>query len=188
MLHFRRVSDEVLFSDEPVIKVGRAEIEWLKDQAKLNSRKRIRLCAHRDVDDKLHEMLIVHTNETYVAPHKHLTKNESFHVVEGCADVVIFDDSGNVVEVIRMGDYSSDRIFYYRISERCYHTLLIRSKFLVFHETANGPFKRADTVLAPWAPDDGDSAAQNQFMERISKLWIGFDRIVLSGESKEPRI
>jgi cupin fold WbuC family metalloprotein len=169
MLRFKQTSDEVLFGDEPVIKVGHAEIQWLKQRAEQNPRKRIRLCAHKDVDHRLHEMLIVHTRETYVRPHKHLTKNESFHVVEGCADVVIFDDTGNVVEVIRMGDYSSGRMFYYRISEPCYHTLVIRSEFLVFHETANGPFKRTDTVPAPWAPGEDDITAQKEFIERISQ-------------------
>jgi len=89
-------------------------------------------------------------------------------------DVVIFDEVGGIVEVIRMGDYSSGRRFYYRISEPCYHTLLISSDFLVFHETANGPFRKADTVFPSWAPDENGSATQKQFIEQLVQVVEGF--------------
>ncbi len=169
MLRFKQINEEVLFGDEPVIKVGREDIQWLKQQAERNRRKRVRLCAHRDVDDELHDMLIVHTKDTYVRPHKHLTKSESFHVIEGAADLAMFDEIGRLVEVVRMGDYSSGRVFYYRLSDPCYHTLLIRSDFLVFHEAANGPFRRVDTVLAPWSPDESDESAQTDFIHRLAR-------------------
>ena len=74
-------------------------------------RSRIRLCAHPDVNDTLHEMLIVHEKGTYVRPHKHLNKTESVHIIEGSVDVVIFDDDGNITDVIQMGDYKSGRNF-----------------------------------------------------------------------------
>jgi hypothetical protein len=45
-----------------------------------------------------------------------------------------------------------------------FHTLIIRSDVLVFHETTNGPFDRRDTVFAPWAPQDGDVNAVSTFM------------------------
>lgn len=173
-MRVREVSEEVLYGDEAVVKVNRADMESLKEQALLNSRKRIRLCAHKDVDDKVHEMLIVHTRDTYVRPHKHLTKSESFHVIEGSVGVVIFDEAGGIVEVIQMGDYSSGRRFYYRLSEPCYHTLLISSDFLVFHETANGPFKKSDTIFPSWAPEENDAAGQRRFMGRLAQTAAGF--------------
>lgn len=168
-LRVREVNDEVLFGEDRVIKVARADIEYLKERAQRNPRKRIRLCAHRDLEDKLHEMLIVHVKDTYVRPHKHLTKSESFHVIEGSVDVIIFDEVGNVVDVIPMGDYSSGRRFYYRISEPCYHTLRIISDYLVFHETANGPFNRADTVFPPWAPEHDESGAGKEFIMHLAE-------------------
>ena len=173
-MRVRKFNEEVLYGDEAVVKVSRADMESLKERAQLNPRKRVRLCAHKDIDDKVHEMLIVHTKDTYVRPHKHLTKSESFHVIEGSVNVVIFDEVGGIAEVIQMGDYSSGRRFYYRLSEACYHTLLISSDFLVFHETANGPFRRSDTIFASWAPDENDTAAQKQFMERLAQAVENF--------------
>ena len=98
----------------------------------------------------------------------HLNKIESVHVIEGLVDVVLFDEEGTVTEIIRMGDLSSGRKFYYRMAAPSYHTLFIVSELLVFHEITNGPFRRPDTVFAPWAPDEGDTAGQVEFMGRLA--------------------
>jgi cupin fold WbuC family metalloprotein len=147
-------SAEVLYAPEGLVTLDADAVVQLKRDAARNPRRRIRLCAHTGVDDRLHEMLIVHERECYVRPHKHLGKSESFHVIEGEVDVVIFDDAGGVADVIPMGAYASGRPFFYRLAEPTFHTLLIRSPVLVFHETTSGPFRREETVFAPWAPDD----------------------------------
>ena len=165
----KTLNPEVLVADEPIVQVSRADVEFLKASAAQNERKRIRLCTHPHVDDRLHEMLIVHAKEAYVRPHKHLNKTESVHIIEGLVDVIVFDDVGNIIEVIRMGDYASGYRFYYRMSSPYYHTLLIRSDILVFHETTNGPFDPADTVFAPWAPAESDRDACAVFMEQVAR-------------------
>jgi cupin fold WbuC family metalloprotein len=119
-------------------------------------------------------MFIVHTRSTYVRPHKHLGKSESFHVLEGRADVVIFDDEGHIVEVIQTGDYGSRFPFYYRLSTPLFHTLLIRSAFLLFHESTGGPFVRSDTQFAPWSPDESSKPETVAFMERLEELVAPF--------------
>lgn len=147
---------EVLYSKVAITTTDRSDIALFKQLSSQNLRKRIRLCAHGSPDDRLHEMLIVHERSTYVRPHKHLGKTESTHIIEGLVDVVLFDDDGQIERVISMGDYASGKTFYYRIETPVFHTLIIRSDVLVFHETTNGPFERRDTVFAPWAPEDND--------------------------------
>lgn len=173
----KEFNQEVLFADERIVKVGSKEIEFLKKKASYNIRQRMRLCTHRDIADRLHEMLIVHQKDTYVRPHKHQNKIESFHIIEGAVDVILFDDDGNIIEVIRMGDYSSGSHFYYRISDPYYHTLLIKSDVLVFHETTNGPFNRSDTIFAPWAPEESDLIATNEFMTRLTRFVDAFKHL-----------
>jgi cupin fold WbuC family metalloprotein len=165
----RRESAEVLYSDSGIEDVTKADIEELKGLAAANPRKRVRLCAHHQPSDKLHEMLIVHERSAYVRPHKHPGKTESTHIVEGEVDVVVFDDDGGVVRVIECGEYSTGRTFFYRMGEPAFHTLVIRSKVLVFHETTDGPFNRADTVFAPWAPADGDASGVEKFLRRLQE-------------------
>lgn len=162
-------SAEVLYAGEGIVTVDAAEVAALKLGAHGNPRARIRLCAHHDVNDPLHEMIIVHESGCYVRPHKHLGKSESFHVIEGEVDVVIFDEDGAIADVIPMGSYSSGRAFFYRIASPAYHTLLIRSQVLVFHETTSGPFRREQTVFAPWSPEDAQAEAVTRYVAELNR-------------------
>lgn len=165
----RLINEEVLFADDRFVSVDRQEIQLLKSKASQVPRERIRLCTHSGEDDLVHEMLIVHTAGTYVRPHRHLGKSESYHVIEGAFDFISFDDNGHVVQVIQMGDYSSGKAFYHRSADEAYHTLLIRSDVAVFHETTKGPFRRSDTVFPPWSPELDDGIGMTEYMERLAQ-------------------
>ncbi len=169
MTRIRQVNDEVFIAQDPIVQVDQAQMAALKTQAARNPRHRARLCSHKDNADRLHEMLIVLTGAVYIRPHKHLNKAESFHVVEGSAIVIFFDESGAIQEVIHVGDAASGRPFYFRNDDPRYHTQIITSDFLAFHETTNGPFNRADTIFAPWSPEETDTAACAAFVEKLRR-------------------
>jgi cupin fold WbuC family metalloprotein len=168
-MKYKEKSPEVLVADEEIVRVARPDIELLKSRAPKTMRRRTRFCAHQKGEDSIHEMLIVLLRGTYIRPHKHLAKVESFHIVEGAVDVVVFDEAGTIVDIVQMGDYASGRNFYYRISQPAYHTLVLRSDVLVIHETTNGPFHRDDSIFAPWSPAEEDEAAANAFMKKLSE-------------------
>ena len=168
IMHIKQYNNEVLYAENGIVKVCRQDIDRLKEMSNDNERKRIRLCTHKDVDDEVHEMLIVHAKDTYVRPHKHVNKIESFHVIEGKVDIVLFKEDGGIMDAVQMGDYLSGYNFYHRISFPYYHTLIIRSDVLVFHETTNGPFKRTDTIFPVWAPDEKDFSGQKRFMKNLT--------------------
>lgn len=168
-LPLRVYNEEVLYADAPLSTLGRDDIEWLKTKALKTARQRIRICSHRDSGDLLHEMLIVHARDTYVRPHKHVNKDESFHVIAGEVDVVLFEENGALCKAIRMGDYTTGKRFYYRLNEPRYHTLLIRSDVLVFHEVTTGPFRREDTIFAPWGPEEAQTDLRKEFLARVER-------------------
>ncbi len=155
-MKFKKKNAEVLIADEDPVKIGKDLIESLKEKAILNRRKRIRVCSHHSIEDKIHEMLIVHTKGAYIRPHKHMNKSESFHAIEGNADIILMDDTGKINEVISIGEYQSGNCFYYRLAAPLFHTLKIKSDFFVFHEITNGPFNRKYTIFADWAPEEND--------------------------------
>lgn len=173
----REVSEEVFYADGPITKVTAGDIATLKARAAGNRRRRSRLCAHPGTDDGLHEMLIVHSRGAYVPPHRHRGKSESFHMIEGELDVVIFTEDGGIREVISMaapGEKNSGRPFYYRLSDSYFHTVIPVSEVVVFHETTNGPFRREDTDFAAWAPAESDPpAAQAAFLDGLRARTAG---------------
>lgn len=165
----RKLNDEVLYPDESPVVLDGAFLEELKRRADANPRRRVRLCAHRDPAEPIHEMMIVHSRMTYVRPHQHRTRIESFQVLEGEADLVLFDERGGVARVIRMGPPASGRPFYYRLSEPIFHTLLIYSPHLVFKEVTNGPFNPKDTVFPDWAPDESRPADVEAYLRGLAE-------------------
>jgi cupin fold WbuC family metalloprotein len=167
-MNLRKVNDEVFVALDRIVRFGSEEVAFLKRTALASPRGRARICAHGSEEDALHEMLIAISAASYIRPHKHLGKAESFHVVEGEVDVAVFDDAGAVVEVIALGVPGSGRRFYYRLSESAFHTLLIRSDLLVVHEVTNGPFRRGQTVLAPFAPPEEQREAAREYMTRLA--------------------
>jgi cupin fold WbuC family metalloprotein len=160
---------EVLYSNDATSLASKIDVDFLKKKALLNSRKRIRSCFHKDQADSLHEMFIIHDKHTYVRPHKHPGKSESTHIIEGLVDIVLFDDDGKINQVINMGNYESGKTFYFRMTEPVYHTLLIRSEFLIFHEITNGPFDKSATLFAPWAPKEDDINLTADFLANLNE-------------------
>ncbi|HLD79076.1 MAG TPA: WbuC family cupin fold metalloprotein [Candidatus Nanoarchaeia archaeon] len=166
---FSEYNKEVYYPKDKIVQIGKAELEVCKLKAEQNERKRSRICAHTDKNDTVHEMLIALGKETYIRPHKHLQKPESFHVIEGSAKVIIFDEQGKIKEVVEMGDYQSHQQCYYRLNGALYHTVIITSPYFVFHETTKGPFEKEETIFASWSPEESDTTAILQYQQKLQE-------------------
>ncbi len=171
----REINPEIFYTENEISEIGQREIEFLKKKSLQNPRQKIRICTHKGPQDRLHEMLIVHTKNAYVRPHKHINKSESVHVIEGMVDVVVFDEKGEIADLIKMGDYASGRVFYYRMEKDCYHTFIIKTDFLVFHEVVNGPFHKSDTIFPEWAPSEGDVEKKCGYTCQLKNQIEGFE-------------
>lgn len=168
-MEWDRVNEEVLISREPLTGVGQKTIQALIALAMKNRRKRIRLCAHRHPQDKVHEMLIVHAKGNYIRPHYHLGKSESYHMIQGQMDLVVFEENGPIREILSLGEIDSGRTFFCRLEPGLYHTLLVRSEIVVFQETTSGPFDRRHTSFAAWAPEDTTPEAVENYLDRLQQ-------------------
>ena len=166
------ISEEIFAAQSDIASANVDDMDMLKKMVTTTPNKRIRICAHQKSDDRLHEMLIVINQESYIRPHKHLNKGESFHIIEGMLDVVIFHDDGRIHTVIEMGGATSGKDFYYRLSAPYFHTLILKTEWVVFHETTNGPFLKDETVYADWSPEPGDLSLVNQFKKNL-EIQIG---------------
>ena len=164
-----KVNEEVFISRQPVVCWGGDEVAFLKKQVLLAPRGRTRICAHKSSLDNLHEMLIAVRGGCYIQPHKHLEKNESFHIVEGFADVVIFTESGDLAKVIRLGEVHGPHPFFYRLPKNLYHTVVVRSDVFVFHEITEGPFDPSQTIQAPFSPDPAHQLNAQNYLDDLSK-------------------
>jgi len=164
---FQKMQSGVYQATEPVPRITAEHLRGLVAVAESLPRKRARICMHRTGDTPIHEMIIALGRETYVQPHAHRNKSESFHVIEGRCDVVLFDDAGGIADVIRLGAADSGLPFFYRIATPIFHTLVIRTPFFVIHETTNGPFVPEETIFASWAPPESDAVPARQYATEL---------------------
>jgi len=171
--HLGCIGDGIYQSNLEIVKISRKEINFIKEVAKKNPRKRARICAHKSNEQSLHEMMIAICSDSYIHPHRHLGKSESFHVVEGEVDVVVMTDDGDIKEIVELGDPSSGRNFYYRLSNADFHTLIIWTDMLVVHEVTNGPFLPEETELAPFAPSETNHSEALQYIHGLKNQVYG---------------
>ena len=167
------IGEGIYQSNLGIVKISPEDIEFIKQIANVVARRRARICAHQSNDQPLHEMMIAICSDSYIHPHRHLGKSESFHIVEGQVDVIVLDDEGGIREVVQLGDPLSGKNFYYRLSNAYYHTLIIHSDVLVVHEVTNGPFVAEETQLAPFAPDETNAEASKNYMQQLKKQVYG---------------
>lgn len=174
-MKLRQKSPEVFLAEGPISEIGRDEIEVLRAAVGATQKRRARINAHPDSSDALHEMMIAIEPGSYIRPHKHPAKSESFHIIEGEVDIIVLDDTGDIRRIVSLGDKDSGKAFYYRMSQPFFHTLIIRSPLLIMHEITNGPFRPEGTVFADFAPPDTDEAAASAYMALLHERAAAFE-------------
>ena len=135
-------SDTVFRCRESPLLLDESAFAVLRRAAEQSPLRRARVCMHQDDDAVVHEMLIVLLRGVYIRPHKHPGKAESFHLIRGHAGVTFYDDSGATVEQFTLGPAAAGLPFYYRIDDAVFHSQVVLSDDVVFHESTAGPFRR----------------------------------------------
>lgn len=153
--HMIRAHEEAFYTTDKIVTVGKREIDILKAELPNTARKRVRLCCHPNTNDRLHEMFVLYTKNTYIQANKHLAKEETFLILEGDADFIFYSESGDVTQIIPLGSPSSGKDFFVRVPQGVYHSVVMNSDYLVIHESTPGPYDRQHTVWAPWAKSQG---------------------------------
>ncbi len=132
------------------------------ERAEASPRLRMNYNFHSGPEDNPHRFLNVLVEGTYIRPHRHLMppKSESFLVLEGVAEVILFDDEGVIEARHRLGGESSEgRMWGIDIPPGIWHTILARTARVVCYEVKPGPWEPgSDKEFAEWAPAEADPA------------------------------
>jgi cupin fold WbuC family metalloprotein len=128
-----------MFFDNSIIEINEEHFKLLKNLADKSYLKRARLCLHKDHNDLVHEMIIAFTKDSFIPPHIHENKSESFHIIEGELMVLIFDDFGNCLHQIRLSS-SKEHSRIYRLNTSMWHSIVPLSDYVIIQEVTRGPF------------------------------------------------
>lgn len=168
MTELRQRSAEVYVATGPIATIGPREIRFLETALAQSARGRVRVNLHAGDDDGLHEMFIAIRPGSYIRPHRHPGKSEAFHLVRGAVDIVAFDEQGEISDVVQLSA-APPGPFYYRLSAPLYHTVMVTSDILIFHEITNGPFRSGQSDFASFAPEERDVEAATAYVAALKR-------------------
>jgi cupin fold WbuC family metalloprotein len=133
--------------------------EGIAELAAASPRRRMNHNLHDAAGDNPHRFLNVLLRGTYIRPHRHVTppKSETFLVLEGIADAILFDDRGAITARHSLGaEGPLGRLWGIDLPEGVWHTVLPRTARAVCFEVKPGPWDLStDKEFAPWAPEEG---------------------------------
>ena len=167
LIRLNKINDQVLVAADDVVPLSQVENEFLQEQLRYRSLDRLRICVHKTPEDRLHEMLMVFSGATYVRPSLHVDKDESLFILSGLGTYIFFDETGRKMSAVPLGPPDSGRSFYCRVPANTYHSLVVESDEFLVKETTSGPFRRVDTLFAPWSPDGADPSEARQYVQLL---------------------
>jgi cupin fold WbuC family metalloprotein len=112
---------------------------------------------------------------SYIRPHRHLSvpRDELLVAIRGLMALVIFDDSGQVQQVVRFGSekYGADLAVGVEIDPATWHTVVALVPGALLMEVKAGPFEPAHPKdLAEWAPPEGSARVPEFLQKLINKI------------------
>ena len=144
-------------------------------EAAASPRRRKNRNFHPGDDFPAHRLLNAMQPDSYVPPHRHLdaAKDETFVALRGILALVIFDDTGAVTQVVRIG--RNGGALGADIPHGTWHTVVALEPDSVFLEAKAGPYRPlSEAERAPWAPAEGAPEAPAYF-EALQQRITGND-------------
>ena len=147
------------------VRVDHQLLMELKEIARGIGDRNVRLCLHESPEAAFHQMIILEHRGKYYRPHKHLTKGEAYHLIEGEMAVFVFDEDGRVADACRLDPRGN---FLYRVGPNMYHGVMPLTALVLYHESKPGPFLGdADSVYPSWAPEASDTDGIAEYTQRV---------------------
>lgn len=150
-----------------MIKITTELIDKVVEQARSSERLRMNYNFHKDLSDPVQRLLNALEPWTYIRPHKHTTKEESFVWLRGTLLAVAFNDDGTIRDHAILSPASG--ILGVEFEENCFHMLTALETGSAVYEIKEGPFvPHTEGSSAPWSPKEGTPEAKG-FLEKIFK-------------------
>ena len=150
-----------------MIKITSELIDNVIAQARTSPRLRMNYNFHPELNDPVQRLLNALEPWTYIRPHKHTTKEESFVLLRGTVLAVSFNDDGTIRDHAVLGQATG--IQGIEFEENCFHMLTSLETGSAVFEIKEGPFvPHTEGSSAPWAPNEGTPEAK-EFLAKVFK-------------------
>jgi cupin fold WbuC family metalloprotein len=154
-----------------MIRISTDLIDSVIADARKSPRRRMNYNFHPVLSDPVQRLLNALEPWTYIRPHKHTTKEESFILLRGTVLAVVFNDNGSIRDHAVLSQLTG--ILGIEFEEDSYHMLTSLETGSVVFEIKEGPFvPHTEGSSAPWAPKEGTPEAKVFLAKVFSELGI----------------
>jgi cupin fold WbuC family metalloprotein len=155
-----------------MIKITAELIDNVIAQARTSPRLRMNYNFHPELSDPVQRLLNALEPWTYIRPHKHTTKEESFVLLRGTILAVSFNDDGTIRDNAILS--ASTGILGIEFEENTFHMLTSLETGSAVFEIKEGPFvPHTEGSSASWAPKEGTPEAK-EFLAKVFRE-LGID-------------
>lgn len=138
-------------------------------QAKDNPRLRMNHNFHATMDAPIHRLLNALEPGTYLPPHRHTDKDETYLVLRGSLLAFFYDEVGNVIEKVCLNP--AEGKYGLEIPPCTWHSIIALESGTVIFEIKKGPYQPLPLDdIASWAPISSDEEGVKVFMQRMLEI------------------
>ena len=135
-------------------------------QAKANPRLRMNYNLHTSMDAPVHRLINALEPGTYLQPHRHTDKEETYVVLRGRLLTFFFDDKGNVTERTLL--CPDEGVYGLEIPPATWHSVVALEPGTVIFEIKRGPYHPLPAEdNASWAPAPTDKDQVEAFIRHL---------------------
>jgi cupin fold WbuC family metalloprotein len=154
-----------------MIKITTELLDTVTEQARTSPRLRMNYNFHPELSDPVQRLLNVVEPWTYIRPHKHTTKEESFVLLRGKVLAVSFNDDGTIRDHAILSN--STGVLGIEFEENTFHMITSLETGSAVYEIKEGPFvPHTEGSSAPWAPKEGTPEAKDFLAKVFAELGI----------------
>jgi len=164
--------------------VTNKDLEQLRRDATIASRKRLHLNVHRSYEENPQILYNCLTRGNYMRPHRHMLdrRQEFFVCLSGEVLLVLFSDTGEVESILSMATEGQSKVSSVIVDPLIWHTLICLSKLAMLLEVKPGPFRpNIAKEYAPWSPEEGDPSGILFLEQAITRYHTAVDGNIAGG-------
>lgn len=141
-------------------------LDGVTSEAQASPRLRMNYNFHASLDEPIHRLLNALEPGTYLPPHRHADKEETYVVLRGSLLAFFYDDSGNITEKVDLNP--SAGVYGLEIPAGTWHSIISLETGTVIFEIKSGPYRPLPPEdIAPWAPAPSDVEGAAVFMKQM---------------------
>ncbi|MDC3130689.1 WbuC family cupin fold metalloprotein [bacterium] len=141
-------NNRVFYLKDSLSLVSYQVIMIIKEIAKVRKIPICRICIHKNDNEIIHEMIMIHSVKTSVGPLRQKKQSISYHIINGKLKLSQCDRKGKILNSYILDNNHLDNTQKYisiRMKANLFRKVQSLSDDTVFLEIANGPFKDKDT-------------------------------------------